>query len=466
MTKTRSGSETNGDGHPWLALAIILGFSLLLGLTLQRGLDFYQPPSPITEIKTARWIGAGASPPVLLLRRSWTIATYPRSAILEVSATDSFKVYVNGSVAATGALLGGRPATLVDVSRDLRPGPNVLAIEVKRRSSGSNTSAAVRLSWDEAGVRQSLVSDGSWLAQTKFLFDADRVKPWFDAGFDASRWPPAREIAGIKNDSRIAGDSLPPKLVNPPPDMIAFWHADRMLRIGSFSLSLPLDVREIHGAWIGVATAGVHTLTINGVTLQPRHGSGEQLEIYDLAVFLQPGANIISLQVTASNTPALVTVAGRVVTSQESLEIGRFDIWKVAPNQTVVTDLPVADPPPSMTFVPTVATMGWQLRHVMMPLLSSVVLALVIGLIVRFSLGCDASSAAWTAAVGPMAVASVPLLIAGLVELDPRWSLGGEQALAVATAALVVALVAATARAAEDRAKEHGTTSKWYVGGR
>jgi hypothetical protein len=202
------------------------------------------------------------------------------------------------------------------------------------------------------------------------------------------------------------------------------------------------------------------------VTLQPRHGSGEQLEIYDLAVFLQPGANIISLQVTASNTPALVTVAGRVVTSQESLEIGRFDLWKVAPNQTVVTDLPVADPPPSMTFVPTVATMGWQLRHVMMPLLSSVVLALVIGLIVRFSLGCDASSAAWTAAVGPMAVASVPLLIAGLVELDPRWSLGGEQALAVATAALVVALVAATARAAEDRAKEHGTTSKWYVGGR
>ncbi len=113
-----------------------------------------------------------------------------RQATLRMSADDQFEVFLNGQAAgrSSGQKDAWRALTVLDVTRHLRPGSNLLAVAVTNQGSAAGLLA--RLTVDlESGDAVTLATEGSWRAANR------RAEGWELAGFDDRSWPAAQEVA-------------------------------------------------------------------------------------------------------------------------------------------------------------------------------------------------------------------------------------------------------------------------------
>ncbi len=168
------------------------------------------------------WLPAGEDADMLLARRTFTLSAQPTRAVLSITASSRYELYVNGQY------LGGGPARCaphhqsfdtLEIAPALQPGRNVVAIRVhSQRESvsyydgaragllaqldGGPDTPALRLQTD-ASWRVS--PDRSWLnaapKMARFHLEvADRVdlrlraRGWTDLDFDDRAWLPARVL--------------------------------------------------------------------------------------------------------------------------------------------------------------------------------------------------------------------------------------------------------------------------------
>lgn len=137
-------------------------------------------PSAVTKSSTvpkaltlARWIWPGLQNHDLnngyaLFRKSFTLATVPKTARLSITADQAYRLFINGTYVCSGPARGFQahwPFDQLDVASYLKPGRNVLAVRAYHPGCGtfsyvSQDTAGVLLALEAGKVR--VVTDHSW----------------------------------------------------------------------------------------------------------------------------------------------------------------------------------------------------------------------------------------------------------------------------------------------------------------
>ncbi|HEV2473391.1 MAG TPA: hypothetical protein VGS41_12035, partial [Chthonomonadales bacterium] len=137
------------------------------------------------------WSRAGAgAPQTLYFRRTFQLSAMPARAILRITADDSFRAYVNGS---RQPLATGSDWSMVqsfDVTRALRPGQNLLAVEVTNLGGPGGLLYKLQLRFRN-GRTAGIYSSGS----THVSVRAPAL--WRTLQFDDSGWPAAVTVAPV-----------------------------------------------------------------------------------------------------------------------------------------------------------------------------------------------------------------------------------------------------------------------------
>jgi len=180
------------------------------------------------DLAPARWIWLPCQRTLqntmVLFRREITLDQVPRSALGRIAADSRYRLMVNGVRAQWGPAPcdpRDQEADPLDLTALLRPGRNVLAVEVLFYGTGDGTwplgspGLLLRLELEHGdGRREVLVSDAAWRCQVDRAWMPGRYKRWYlralqeivdtrlhpagweHAGFDDSGWLSAAELPG------------------------------------------------------------------------------------------------------------------------------------------------------------------------------------------------------------------------------------------------------------------------------
>lgn len=156
-------------------------------------------------------------------RRRFTLDQVPASAVLRITCSGHYLLWVNGTDVARGPERSEpwrKRYDVIDISPHLRPGENVLAVQLIHygyRTAHSPASPpgfwcqldgdglalgsdeAWRLSIDPAYARDTMRRNGCYGLID--IFDGRQDEPWTDPAYDESAWSPARAIV-VRNGSR------------------------------------------------------------------------------------------------------------------------------------------------------------------------------------------------------------------------------------------------------------------------
>ncbi|PYI51250.1 MAG: hypothetical protein DMC62_08310, partial [Verrucomicrobia bacterium] len=144
------------------------------------------------DFGAAQWIEPPEFAPVAYFRRQIFLNAAPEQAWLEIAATDSFKIIINGHILGIEANLKTRIAQIYDVKQFLNPGTNVIAISVTRASYPGSAQLLVCGSFKEPGGRTgSFISDEHWRVTPKTGI-VEGTEEWVSPLVQEQVWPNAR----------------------------------------------------------------------------------------------------------------------------------------------------------------------------------------------------------------------------------------------------------------------------------
>jgi alpha-L-rhamnosidase len=159
------------------------------------------------------------------------------SAELQITADDSFTVYVNGTETASSPAVANSwsTASIVDVSAELKPGANVIAVQATNSFAGA---AGLIAHLNVPGVT-SVVTDAGWKSANA------PATGWEQPGFDDSAWP-AAQVAAKYGSGPWGGSVSAPA----PPEVLAR---------DDFSVDKPVAAARVY-----IAGLGYDKLYLNG----------------------------------------------------------------------------------------------------------------------------------------------------------------------------------------------------------
>lgn len=328
------------------------GFSLFLVIACALMLSFFciltfiDLPQNLYRLDFghARWIQAVVPSQHNFFRKTIYLSGAVDRAWIQISATDNYTVYVNHSVVGTRTFYSTCVAQIYDLKKLLKPGKNVIAIEVDRYSFPGSGQLLVRGFYSLVGSPlQEYVSDPndqSWRASST----PDGILSgytWYAPLLDDSFWK-LPEIAPA-NERFPVIESVPidPKQYENRP--IGKWIAPPQgsSRQASFSYNwqVPSDRLE---TWVQIAATGNYDLIVNGhlittaVTTAKPNSAAQAASLqptllaYNIARWVHNGANSLLIRVSSQSLqPALLLVDGYTVLGRGRLErFGTDASWK------------------------------------------------------------------------------------------------------------------------------------------
>lgn len=411
-------------GRRALAWLLLAAFALLMGWVLSVGQAYHQPRPIEIDWGQARWLTLQNDQPKLFLRRVFIVGGETRAATISVAAAEQFEVLVNGVQIGREDVIATHPVATFDVTRILRPGRNVIAIEVTRNSKRLGTQAMVRMDWIEGGRAHRLVSDAQWRAESRLQADAGGNVRWPALGFDDTRWPRALEINPGEVDLRPQPDGLSPALLSPRPDLRWIWHSDPQTGAAAFRRDLHLAAPAIRQAWLGVSVDGTYSLAVNGTALGPFSGTDRRMDVLDIAPYLQRGDNRIEVQVSGGRPPMRLATLGRVVTADGLVDFGSDESWQLSPGANRVTLLAGPDgQPPALAVLRVAASQSWTREWLQRWLGWSAAVGAAVLALALWSLQAAPPAARarlWMRAAQPWAAGALLLAGALIAHQDPR----------------------------------------------
>jgi hypothetical protein len=214
------------------------------------------------DFGAAQWIEPPEFAPVAYFRRQIFLNAAPEQAWLEIAATDSFKIIINGHILGIEANLKTRIAQIYDVKKFLNPGTNVIAISVTRDSYPGSAQLLVCGSFKEPGGRTgSFISDEHWRVTPKTGI-VEGTEEWVSPLVQEQVWPNARRATILERPVHITWVDRNPLLLRLP--LSGKWIvAENASREAVFSTSVNAE-RARPETWIQVASSGSLDLLVNG----------------------------------------------------------------------------------------------------------------------------------------------------------------------------------------------------------
>jgi len=337
---------------------VILGYLFLrtyvLPLSRQYQLDFGD----------AKWIEPPEFSPVAYFRYKVFLTQAPEQAWIQVAATDAFDLTVNGKDVAKENSLRTRIAGIYDIKRALKPGTNVIAVEVNRTSYPESAQLLIRAGIKQPGHDLLPVLSGEQWKVTTYTGIVEGSEPWNSATVPDEIWPNARPSKVGK--PAIDWVSSNPLLFQLPP--AGKWLLARDAPPETiFATSIAAN-RTHQETWIQVASSGDLDVLVNGLlvttvptapikakslpklqsaTVEPVKPSEqepssdvsaptasspepEKFEAYDISRWIKEGSNQIVAAVRGSQQPATFLAEGFTIARNGKVERFQTDSsWQV-----------------------------------------------------------------------------------------------------------------------------------------
>ena len=328
------------------------GFSLLLVIACGIMLAFFyvmtflDPPQRLYQLDfgAAQWIESVTPSQHDFFRKTLYIPGVVDRAWIQISATDRYDIRLNGTKVGNRTFFSTCVAHVYDIKKLLKPGKNVIAIDVDRFSFPGSGQLLVRGFYGVVGSPlQEFVSnttDLSWRASSTPDGILGGYK-WYARELDDSVWKlpqlaPAQErvpnIEWVQSDPRLHQTRPTAKWIAPP---------EGSSRQASFSYELQVP-KDRHETWIQIAATGNYDFIINGrlITTElansPRFLSTKTphtqpvLRAYEISRWVHAGANLLIIRVSSETLqPALLLAEGYTVVDGGRLARFRTDAsWK------------------------------------------------------------------------------------------------------------------------------------------
>jgi dolichyl-phosphate-mannose-protein mannosyltransferase len=244
------------------SLVLVLFCGALLGYFVLR--TFASPAHRQYQLDfgAAQWIEPAEFAPVAYFRRQIFLNAAPEQAWLEVAATDSFNVIINEDSVGTETNLKTRVAQIYDVKRFLKPGTNVIAISVTRKTYPGSAQLLVCGGFKEPGGKTgTLISDERWRVTPRTGI-VQGTEEWVSPLVQEEVWPIARRATILEHPIDITWVDTNPLLLRLP--LSGRWiTAENASREAIFSTSVNAE-RARPETWIQVASSGSLDLLVNG----------------------------------------------------------------------------------------------------------------------------------------------------------------------------------------------------------
>lgn len=315
---------------PWRLLLALALFALLSGSFLARSLADYRPVTATPDWGPARWIGPPVAAAVAYYRAELRLAAAPRHAYLQIAAPDSFAVYVNGQAIGSSRFNSVTTFDLMDIAGALQPGRNVIAVRVARTTYPGSATLRLRVLWqDEAGNRDELASDTAWRVALHEEYQPERQLDWSAADFDDSAWPSAQPRADAGPFLLPVHSWARPALFTELPR--GEWMGGGQARSSAtrFRRDFTLAAGTVDHAWLGIASTGPYTLTVNRARLRSAPASPDATDTYDLGPYLRSGANSIEIELSHLDGEAQLAVAAQLRAGAETIDLSSGAAWQV-----------------------------------------------------------------------------------------------------------------------------------------
>ena len=146
---------------------------------------------------SASWISPPSLPLVGYYRKRLVLPSEVRNGWVSVSAPFSFTLYVNGIPAGGSYYKSALATDVLDITRLLKPGLNVLALTNTARTYGEHSRIVVEGDVEDwSGRRIPIRTDASWKALDHGARQLDKgTKPyWYDEAFDDTGWQRALDL--------------------------------------------------------------------------------------------------------------------------------------------------------------------------------------------------------------------------------------------------------------------------------
>jgi hypothetical protein len=170
----------------------------------------------------AQWIWLSAEIPMMLSRKSFELGDQPQKAILKITATSQYKLYVNGQYIIKGPARSAphhQSFDLLDITRILEKGRNTIAVKVHYQAGKQSyhfegrPGLLAQLNMSFESNEAILVTDESWKVKADPSWDStapvinrfqdlvndkvdlrQEIKGWYNRFFDDLEWAPATLI--------------------------------------------------------------------------------------------------------------------------------------------------------------------------------------------------------------------------------------------------------------------------------
>jgi dolichyl-phosphate-mannose-protein mannosyltransferase len=339
-----------------IACGLILGYYVLQTYASPKHRQYQ------LDFGRAQWIEPAEKPaPIAYFRKDIYLSSLPERAWIEVAASDTFGLIVNGHTVGTEGSVKTFEAAIYDFKRALKTGTNVIAVSVSRTSFPGAAQLLVRGEVTEPGGHViNILSDESWRVSnhTGIVLGSEG---WTSPQVQDQVWPNARRSP--LNDQQVAVrwvDTNP--LLLQLPSLGSWIMAPNGSSEAVFSTVIHAD-RSTQETWIQVASSGDLDLEVNGhiitvastavsggkklphlaaaptptpssklgremqESFQPPKEKGPpfqptELAAYDISYWIRRGSNQIVTAVRSEHLPASLFVEGFMVKSGR--DVSRF----------------------------------------------------------------------------------------------------------------------------------------------
>ncbi len=347
-----------------IVCGLVLGYYLLQTYGLPRHRQYQ------LDFGKAQWIEPTDSPaPIAYFRKEVYLSSLPAQAWIEIAASDTFGLIVNGHTIGNLGSIKTYEAGIYDIKRALKTGTNVIAVSISRTSYPGPAQLLLRGEIVEEGGRVThILSDESWRVANKTGIVAGSEE-WNSQHVPDQTWPTARRSPINDQHVAITWVDTNPLLLQLP--RIGYWiMADNAASEAVFSTTINAD-RSKQETWIQVASSGDLDLAVNehiitlassaikgakklphlssteedqsqgekpgriakeGVVPAKEKGSPFQsveLSAYDVSNWIKRGQNVIIATVRSEHIPASLYINGFIV---EGSKVERFSTnasWRV-----------------------------------------------------------------------------------------------------------------------------------------
>lgn len=295
-----------------VGISVLLLFAMTFSYLMINVLATEQPSKSYPDWQSARWIKAGEISGNGYFRKSFNVVTLPHRAYFVVSGTEELSVYVNGKTAGSSSFSGARPSIILDVTKLLRVGKNLLAIKVASNVHGVAPELIGRLVlMTQGGEKREIQSDDSWLVTRNDAFQKLGMVDWRSPDYSDLHWAPASMVY----HNRVSL-SLP---LTVPEHVYAtfprgYWIWSGKSKFVILSNEFVVEGNSINDAWLGVSSEGKYSLIVNGITVVSLQGTGTTMELVRISPYLRLGKNTMWLEVENGISQPRLLVSGSVST--------------------------------------------------------------------------------------------------------------------------------------------------------